>query len=186
MISLIKAAGIGALVGLTAACASKSQPPVLDGRPLATAADAHRIKVSQVGERLEVSIVDGSLSADSLRAIDDFTAQYRAVGHGAFSVSTPKDANPRMSSAVLTLLTDLGVSSDALTVSKFDSADPTAPLVLSFVRFEAEAPNCRSISDENLAGTLSNRPKLDVWLRPAGQSCRHGRRSRRSCRTPQG
>ena len=157
MISPIRAASICALVTLAAACATKSHPPVLDGRPLATSADAHRIKVSEVGERLEVPIADGALGSDSLRAIDDFTAQYRTVGHGALAVSAPKDANPQMASAVLALLTDSGVATDSIAMSKYESADPAAPLVLSFIRYEAEAPKCPSFSEENPANTFSNR-----------------------------
>lgn len=159
MIAHLKAAGLVALVGLTAACATKgAPPPVLDGRPLATSADAHRIKVSEVGERLEVSIADGALSPTALFAIENFATEYRRMGHGPMALSAPKDANPQMTGAVIGVLADAGIPAERVSVARYDAGDAAAPLVLRFTRYDAEAPKCPSLSLEDTANAFSNRP----------------------------
>lgn len=154
----LRPAGLAALLSLaTAACAS-APPLAQSGQAAPTVADTHRIKVSQVAARLEIPIADGVLTDDSLRAIDGFATEYRITGHGPMSVAAPAGANGQVVTAVRGLLGDLGVIPEAISSETYDTGTPSAPLVLSFVRYEAQAPNCPNIGTDNLAISWSNKP----------------------------
>lgn len=154
----LRQAGLAALMTLaTAACASA--PPLGSAGQIApTVADTHRIKVSQVGARLEVPIADGVLTDETLQAVDEFVTEYRVTGHGPMTVATPAGANAQMIQTVRGLLSDLGVIPEAISVSTYDTGAPAAPLVLGFVRYEAEAPTCPNLGRENLAISWGNKP----------------------------
>ena len=56
-------------------------------------------------------------------------------------------------------LVDQGVPYDAVSGSTYDaSAAENAPLVLSFTRYEARAPDCRPIWEQDLAHQSDNQP----------------------------
>ena len=149
------------------ACASLSAPPDnLRGNPVATPADLHTITVAQSGERLEIPVIgqDGVLAADNLTMIDNFGREYRDIGHGPLIVSTPAgagdaDAAARIAQAARLQLADGGVPYAAISGSTYDaSGRDTAPVVLSFTHYTAEAPSCAPVWTEDLAHSPSNRP----------------------------
>jgi type IV pilus biogenesis protein CpaD/CtpE len=74
------------LLGLSAlgACASVPPPPA-DMRATPTAADVHRIEVTQTSERLEVPVTpaDMALSSASRSQLRAFANNYLRYGHGA-------------------------------------------------------------------------------------------------------
>lgn len=151
------------LLGLSAlgACASVPEP---QGPPVASAADRHRITVTQSSERLELPVTAGDVAVESgeraqLRA---FASGYLRYGHGALVLTTPAGgANAEAASMVAAdarrALVDAGVSYAAIAASTYDaSASTDAPIVVSFARFEAEAPECAPLWEQDLAHQSNN------------------------------
>lgn len=146
-----------------AACATPRM--VEQGKSVATEADLHEITVTQTGVRLEVPVAgaNGAVSAETIAQINQFGANYRAVGHGALMVSTPTgagdaDAAAHVAQSVRMQLVDNGVSFAAIAGGTYDAAGRgTAPVVLSFSRFEAEAPECTPLWKVDLSSALDNR-----------------------------
>ena len=146
-----------------AACATPRM--VQQGKSVPTEADLHEISVSQAGVRLEIPVAGagGGVSAETVAQLNQFGANYRAVGHGPLMVSTPTgsgdaDAAARVAQSVRMQLVDNGVSFAAIAGGTYDAGGRgTAPIVLSFTRFEAEAPDCQPLWKVNLASSLDNR-----------------------------
>lgn len=127
-------------------------------RSVATEADLHEISVNQSNVRMEIPV-----GADLSAQVDMFGAGYRAVGHGPLMVSTPTgsgdaDAAARTAQALRMQLVDKGVPFAAIAGGTYDaSGRPSAPIVLSYARYEAAAPQCQPVWKENLANTFDNR-----------------------------
>jgi pilus assembly protein CpaD len=145
-----------------AACATPKM--VKEGKSVPTEADLHEITVTQSGVRLEVPVgADGAVGAESAAQLNEFGVNYRALGHGPLMVSTPTgsgdaDAAARVAQAVRLQLVNNGVSYAAIAGSSYEaSGKATAPIVLTFTRFEAEAPDCRPLWETNLANAFDNR-----------------------------
>jgi pilus assembly protein CpaD len=134
-------------------------------KSVATEADLHEIAVSQSGARLEVPIsaANATVAPELGAQIDEFGSSYRAVGHGPLLVSTPTgsgdaDAAARIAQAVRMQLVDKGVPYAAIAGGTYDAGGrASAPIVLSYTRYEAAAPNCQPVWKENLANTFDNR-----------------------------
>lgn len=147
------------------ACASMAKPPKdLADNPVPTTADLHRITVAQAGERLEVPVsADGAIGPETTALIDGFGREYRDVGHGPLIVSTPAGAGDataaaRVAQAVRLQLAEGGVPYAAIAGSTYDaSGKETAPIVLSYMHFTAEAPECAPVWTEDLSKTADNR-----------------------------
>ncbi len=145
-----------------AACATPRSVQAL--KPVATEADLHEIAVSQSGARLEIPLsAAGSFGPELSVQLDEFGSSYRSVGHGPLLVSTPvgagdTDAAARTAQAVRMQLVEKGVPYAAIAGGTYDAAGrASAPIVLSFTRFEAAAPDCQPVWKENLANTMDNR-----------------------------
>ena len=157
-------AGLGALSAL-GACATSVTPPAHVG-PVASRADSHVINVTQSSARLEIDVAPGeaTLTEKARSDLHDFAAAYLRYGHGALILSTPSGAaNANAASALAgqtrMSLVDAGVNYNAVAGSTYDAGDnPNAPIVVSFARFEAEAPNCRPIYEQDLAHQEDNQP----------------------------
>lgn len=152
------------LLALSAAACATPQM-VKDGKSVPTSADLHEITVAQTGARLEVAIgPGGAMTPEASAQIDQFGANYRAVGHGPLIVSTPSgsgdgDSAARMAQATRMALTEGGVAFAAISGSTYDAAGrSTAPIVLSFQRYEATAPECAPVWTIDLADARSNNP----------------------------
>ena len=153
------------VVGLSAlgACASVPTP---EGPPVASAADRHRIQVTEAAERVEIPVASGeaTLSPGARAQVRNFASGYLRYGHGALIMSTPSNAANSDSASLLAnetrmALVEAGVSYVAVAGSTYDAAGAgDAPIVLSFARFEAEAPECAPLWEQDLAHQSNNQP----------------------------
>jgi pilus assembly protein CpaD len=155
------------LLGLSAlgACAGIPHPDP-NMNPAPTAADAHRIEVTQSAARLELPVASGdvALSSDARTQLDAFASSYLRYGHGALVLSTPSgarnsDAASGVAGDARRALVDAGVSYAAVAGSTYDaSGSDNAPIIVSFARFEAEAPHCAPLWEQDLAHQSNNQP----------------------------
>ncbi len=149
-------AGLGAAAALGACASTPEAPP---GPPLASAADRHRIEVLQTGERYDILIgaADVTLPQEVRGDVQAFAAAYRAEGHGPLMMSAPSggenaDAAARAAQETRLLLAAAGVPYAAIAMSAYDATGATqAPLVLSFTRYEAVAPECAPLWEQDLS-----------------------------------
>jgi pilus assembly protein CpaD len=144
-----------------AACATPAV--VKEGKAVPTTADLHEISVAQASARVEVIVAPGGvMTGEEAAKISDFGAGYRAVGHGPLVVSTPAgaadaDSAARMAQATRMLLVDGGVPFAAIAGASYDAAGrPSAPIVLSYSRYEATAPDCKPVWTVDLSDVRSN------------------------------
>lgn len=147
-------AGLGAL----GACASVPEPK---GEPAASAADHHQILVEQTNERLEIALSPGeaSLPAKAREDVAVFASGYLRYGHGAlvFSAPTAPSNASAASREARMALAEAGVPYASVAVSSYDSEGKAdAPIVLSFTRFEAQAPECAPLWTQDLAHQSNN------------------------------
>lgn len=149
-------------VSALAACASVPTP---EGPPVATAADRHRIEVTQTAERVEIPVTAGdvTLSAESRAHLRTLAGNYLRYGHGALVLSSPSGGANSDAASVLAhetrlTLVDAGVSYAAVAGSTYDGAGAEAPIVVSFARFEAQAPECAPLWQQDLAHQSNNQP----------------------------
>jgi len=149
-------------VSALAACASVPTP---EGPPVATAADRHRIEVTQTAERVEIPVNAGdvTLSAESRAHLRTLAGNYLRYGHGALVLSSPSGGANSDAASVLAhetrlTLVDAGVSYAAVAGSTYDGAGAEAPIVVSFARFEAQAPECAPLWQQDLAHQSNNQP----------------------------
>ncbi len=155
-----------ALVCLTAlgACAGVPEPDV--NRPVASAADRHTIGVEQVNERLAIGVGAGdvALAPASHASIDEFVGGYLRFGHGAMILSTPSgganaDAAALIAHETRLRLTAAGVPYAAIAASTYDASGVAeAPIVVTFSRYEAQAPECAPLWEQDLAHQSNNQP----------------------------
>jgi pilus assembly protein CpaD len=147
------------------ACATSAIPPANVG-PVASRADSHVINVTQSAARLEIAVAPGDTTlTDKARSdLRDFASAYLRYGHGALVLSTPSGGDNASAASMLAgqtrmSLVDAGVAYNAVSGSTYDAGDnPNAPIVVSFARFEAEAPRCRPIYEQDLAHQSDNLP----------------------------
>lgn len=147
-----------ALAALAAACANGKAKPELDGKPLATLADRHVIDVVEAGERLEFNPAAPTPDAAQRAEIDAFAKVYRTLGHGPITISAPKEGEiaKAFAAQVRAQLIEQGVSYAALASAMHDGGE-SETVVLSFTRYEAEAPDCPAVFEQNLARQTDNR-----------------------------
>jgi pilus assembly protein CpaD len=152
------------LLGLSAlgACASVPEPPA-DLQATPSTADYHRITVTETAARLEVPIYAGTagLSPEARNDLRSFADSYLRAGHGALILSTPTGSANAESAAAATqdvrlALTDAGVSFAAIAGSTYEADRDSAPILVTFARFEAVAPDCRPLWEQDLAHQSNN------------------------------
>lgn len=155
------------LIGVSALTACASVPPPEAGmRPVPTAADNHRVEVTQTSERLEVPVQTGdiALSPASRAQLNAFANNYLRYGHGALVLSTPSGAGNSDAASVVAndtrmSLVNAGVSYAAVAGSTYDaSGTAAAPIIVSFARYEAHAPECAPLWEQDLAHQSNNQP----------------------------
>lgn len=155
------------LLGLTALGACASVPPPPEGmRPTSSAADMHRIQVTEGAERIEVPVAsnDLTLSTAQRAQLQRFAGGYLRYGHGPLVMSTPSGGANSEAASILAnetrrALVEAGVSYAAVAGSTYDaSGRPDAPIVMSFTRYEAHAPDCAPLWEQDLAHQSNNQP----------------------------
>ncbi len=150
-----------ASLGALGACASVPTPK---GPPLASAADRHRIEVAQTSERVEIPVKadDTHLSPEARQDLDALAASYLRYGHGALVLSAPSgganaDAASVLAQQTRMSLVEAGVSYAAVAGSTYDaSGESAAPIIVSFDRYEAQAPECAPLYEQDLAHQSDN------------------------------
>jgi pilus assembly protein CpaD len=155
------------VLGLSALGACAGVPPPPEGmRPVPTAADLHQIQVTEGAERMEVPVAAGdtALSPAARAHLQRFAGGYLRYGHGALVLSTPSgganaDTASVMANETRRALVEAGVSYAAVAGSSYDaSGRADAPIVVSFTRYEAQAPDCAPLWEQDLAHQSNNQP----------------------------
>lgn len=154
-IQALPLAALGLAAALSA-CASRPEPPLGPASP--TSADQHRIAVEQTGERYDIMVAptDSGLNAEARADIAAFARAYRDQGHGPMVMSAPSgganaDAAARIANETRMALVEAGVPFAAIAGSTYDASDTdTSPVVISFSRYEAVAPECRPLWEQDL------------------------------------
>jgi pilus assembly protein CpaD len=155
------------VIGLTALGACASVPPPPEGmRAVPTAADMHQITVTEGAERLEVPVGSGDVALSLMQRsqLQRFAGGYLRYGHGALVLSTPSGGTNADSASILAnetrrALVDAGISYAAVAGSSYDAAGRAdAPIIVSFARYEAHAPECAPLWEQDLAHQSNNQP----------------------------
>jgi pilus assembly protein CpaD len=152
------------LIGLGAisACASTQREP----SAVATAADRHEIHVTQENERMELAVSNdvSSLEPGEARSLTEFARAYIVAGHGAMILNTPSGAANSMNASLKAhqariALIDAGVPFAAIAGATYDATGADAPpILLTFERYVAEAPDCAPLWTQDLAHQSDNQP----------------------------
>lgn len=153
-------------LSLSALGACASMPTAHDPTPVATAADRHRIEVQQTSSRMEIPVAAGetSLSPQARQELRSFASGYLRYGSGALVLSAPVGADNTNAALLLAnearlSLVDAGVSYAAVASSNYDAAGAaSAPIIISFARYEAQAPACAPLYTQDLAHQSNNQP----------------------------
>lgn len=151
--------GLGLSMGLGACVTPDTPPPPVAS---ASAVDLHRIEVQQTGERYDIMVgpSDMGLRPEIRSEILSFAAAYRAEGHGALVMSAPSggdnaDAAARAAQQTRLALMEAGLPSAAIAPSVYDASGMARPpIVLSFTRYEAVAPDCSPIWEQDLSDNM--------------------------------
>ena len=153
------------VLGLSALGACASVPPPDVGNPVASAADRHRPTAEAAIQRVEIPVVAGQmdLSPGERARLNAFASDYLRYGHGALVLDTPSGgANSEAASIVAAearrALADAGVSYAAIAGSTRDAGGENLPILISFNRFEARAPECAPLWEQDLAHQSNNQP----------------------------
>jgi pilus assembly protein CpaD len=157
---------VGAAAGLTA-CASI---PDQSFTTSPTTADLHAITVAETGNRLDISAPAGAhaLGPDAVAQVESFASEYARIGHGPVVLSVPSgnanaDSAARLAQEIRMRLSSNGVAYGAIAGSVYDASEaPNAPIVLSFTRYAATAPQCEPIWSQQL-GPQSNNQSWDSF-----------------------
>ncbi|MBL8558976.1 MAG: CpaD family pilus assembly protein [Hyphomonadaceae bacterium] len=151
----------GAAVLLTSACMTKPAP--VDAS-LASVADRHKIAVSEASERLELAVAtdDTTLAAEGIAKVEAFARLYARQGHGVLVMSAPTGsantaAATHVAQEVRLRLAGAGVPFAAMAATTYDGSEQgAAPIVLTFSRYDATAPDCEPLWSQNLAHNPNN------------------------------
>jgi pilus assembly protein CpaD len=150
-------------VSALGACAHAPRP---DGPPVSSAADRHQIAVTQSAERVEIPVGPGdtTLSPAARASLRTFAGNYLRYGHGALVLSAPSGAANADAASVVAnearmALVESGVSYAAVAGSTYDAAGAgDAPIIVSFARYEAQAPECAPLWEQDLGHQSNNQP----------------------------
>jgi pilus assembly protein CpaD len=119
------------------------------------------IEVSPAPLELRLAPHAHGLSPAQTQALLDFVGRWRDADQGEITLRTPEHAaDPaaayRTVNAARDFLVQNGVDPNLAHIVGYEAGDASAPIVLSFTRYEARGPQCGQ-SWEDLAHTTSNR-----------------------------
>lgn len=162
MISAGMKIAAGAALLMASACATTAPPDA--NAP--TTADRHKIDVTEASERLEIAVSAGdtALSMENASKIEAFAKLYARQGHGVLVMSAPTgspnaDAAAHVAQETRLRLASAGVPFAAMAASTYDGGEQgAAPIVLTFSRFDATAPDCEPLWSQDLAHQSDNQP----------------------------
>jgi pilus assembly protein CpaD len=151
---------LSASAALLAACSTAPLEPVNPAIPL-TPTEQYSIQVRQAPDQLALAPHAEGLSANQREAVAAFAARWRENGRADISIRTPADAEPQAVSRMVADLTNAlqaqGVPAQQLRMGPYDAGAPGGPVLASFLRYEAQIPNCEEGWD-NLSSTGNNGP----------------------------
>ena len=154
-----------AALSALAACATTA-PDLKDGPATPTSADNHRIEVEQSSERIALHVApgDSALRQEDAMELELFARSYIRAGHGPIVVSVPDSGDNAQAAAYLAQnarlrLVEVGVPYETIAGATYDASGAAdAPVVLSFARYVATAPECAPLWEQDLAHPDSNQP----------------------------
>jgi pilus assembly protein CpaD len=144
-----------------AACAttpeSSVKSPALTAK---TPGELYPLQAALKPDELALAVHPEGLSSAQVQALTALAARWREEGEDAIAVKAPHGgADPALSartqSAARALLLSLGVPTAAIQLELYETADPRAPLLASFSRYQAKVPVCGR-DWENLSATKDN------------------------------
>ena len=153
-----------ASVSALGACAGIPRPEVASA-PLASQVDRYEPTAEAAVQRLELNVAPGQmqLAANERAQLAAFANDYLRYGHGPLALETPSGGANSDSASVLAAdarraLADAGVSYAAIAGSTRDAGGEAMPILVSFNRFEAQAPDCAPLYEQDLAHQSNNQP----------------------------
>lgn len=149
-------------VSALAACAGIPKPDI-NSAPIASAADRHEPSAEAAVQTLEIAVAPGQseLAGGDRAQLRAFANDYLRYGHGPLALETPSGAANSEAASVLAAdarrtLAEAGVSYAAIAGSTRAANAESAPILVSFNRFEARAPECAPLYEQDLAHQNNN------------------------------
>ncbi|MEO0983077.1 MAG: CpaD family pilus assembly protein [Pseudomonadota bacterium] len=163
--SKTRAGMLGAVFSAAAiAGCSSNKAAGIDPSRFATPLDRHPIGVREQTVMLELPLAgpNGELSEGDTRRLREFFIDYTRKGHGLMVVATPQSPGERDAAVAgamraRELAFELGIEYSEVEGGVFDAdADGGAPLVVAYNVYEAVAPDCPTLAEQDLADFGSN------------------------------
>jgi len=136
--------GLGLLA--LGACASEPLARASAPGPI-TATERYAIEVQPAPLELKLAAHADGLSPAQVSALRDFLARWNENDRAAITIKAPHGPNPaavyRTATSARDFLISQGAPSDEVRIVGYDGgADPQAPVVIGFLRYEAKGPVC--------------------------------------------
>ena len=156
---MVRAMGL-VVLGLLALSACVAHPASGDEHEALLPSEHFAIDVSPAPLELRLAPHPRGLSPAQIQALADFVGRWRDAGGGEITLKTPEQASDpaaayRTVNAARDFLVQNGVDQSWAHIVGY-AGDASAPIVLSFTRYEARGPQCGQ-SWEDLAVTHDNR-----------------------------
>jgi pilus assembly protein CpaD len=140
-----------------AACASAPDSPA---RTAVSPAALYPVQVELKPDQLALAVHAGGLSPAQVQGLTALAARWREEGEDAIVLQAPRGGADsalaaRAQSDAQTLLLSLGAPQAAVRLTTYEAADPKAPLLVSFSRYQAKAIACGRQWDD-LSATRDN------------------------------
>ena len=104
-------------------------------------------KVTNTPEQIAIGLHASGLSSNQQAALGVFVSRWRENGGGPITLRAPVGSNAavsrHMEDVAADYLVKLGAPRERLVIAGYpEAANPAAPLLISYERFEAQRPNC--------------------------------------------
>jgi pilus assembly protein CpaD len=144
-----------------AACASHDDEQALKTKPVLPT-EQYAIDVAKAPEVLRLSPHSGGLSPNQAAALRTLADRWADSDHGDIAIRSPTNTSDpagvfRTAKEAHRFLIDQGVDQSRIQTADYVSDDPKAPIIISFLRYQATGPNC-GLSWSNIAVSHSNQP----------------------------
>lgn len=125
--------------------------------------EQYKASVAEAPEQVQLAVHPEGLSDKQRAALEDFASRWRDAGGGDVLVKMPArpsgddTAALRATASAVEFLEFKGLPPTQIHQQRYDAADPKAPIVAIFTRYEVSVPDCSKHWD-NLTATNSNGP----------------------------
>jgi pilus assembly protein CpaD len=135
-----------ALVVLAACASPTSHQAAADPRPVLPT-EKYAIEVAKAPEVLRLSAHAEGLSSSQTAALRTFADRWEDSDHDVISIQSPANASNaddvyRTARAARSFLIAQGVDGSRIRAADYDAQDPKAPIILTFLRYQATGPSC--------------------------------------------